>query len=211
MTASDDANTAGDGSRPKREGPPRKRKAKAARQDRPADRRPPRRVTPGGPRHLARIIALQVLYEVDVADHAATDVLRQTFEDPALGGEDEAPDVDALADVRARVERLVRGVMEHFREIDPYIASAAPAFPIAQLPAVDRNVLRLAIYELLREPDVPVKAAINEAVELAKRYGGDNSGRFVNGVLGTVAERIETEGIRGTPPAAEGDAPEAPE
>jgi N utilization substance protein B len=67
---------------------------------------------------------------------------------------------------------------------------AAPAFPIAQLPAVDRTVLRLAIYELLEERDVPPKAAINEAVELAKRFGGDNSGRFVNGVLGTVVDRI---------------------
>ena len=81
--------------------------------------------------------------------------------------------------------------MDHFREIDPYIAEAAPAFPIAQLPAVDRNVLRLAIYELLHEAEVPPKAAINEAVELAKRFGGENSSRFVNGVLGTIATRIE--------------------
>ena len=74
--------------------------------------------------------------------------------------------------------------------------AAAPAFPVAQLPAIDRNVLRLAIYELLRETDVPPKAAINEAVELAKRFGGDNSGRFVNGVLGTIAARIDRRGRR---------------
>jgi len=66
------------------------------------------------------------------------------------------------------------------------IAKTAPTWPVPQLPAIDRTVLRMALWELLVERDVPVKAAINEAVELAKRFGGDNSGRFVNGVLGTV-------------------------
>lgn len=155
--------------------------------------KPRERVAPGGPRHLARITAMQVLYEIDVADHSASDVLERTFDDPDLSAEDEGsePGGDALAEIRERVERLVRGVMDHFREIDPYIAESAPAFPIAQLPAVDRNVLRLAIYELLHEAEVPPKAAINEAVELAKRFGGENSSRFVNGVLGTIATRIE--------------------
>ena len=130
---------------------------------------------------------MQVLYEIDVADHSATEVLERTFDDPDLSAEEEGsePAGEALAEIRERVERLVRGVMGHFREIDPFIAEAAPAFPIAQLPAVDRNVLRLAIYELLHEAEVPPKAAINEAVELAKRFGGENSSRFVNGVLGT--------------------------
>lgn len=186
----DDVSTPG--SAPKRKTP----SGKGRKGRRPGGRssgRPRERVQPGGPRHLARILAMQVLYEVDVADHSATDVLSRTFDDPALVGEEDAPNVDALGEVRERVERLVRGVLDHFREIDPYIADAAPAFPIAQLPAVDRNVLRLAVYELMREPDVPKKAAINEAVELAKRFGGDNSSRFVNGVLGTIAARIETE------------------
>jgi len=163
---------------------------------------------------MARIMAMQVLYEVDVADHSASDVLARTFEEPDLAGEDDALErmPDALDEVRERVERLVRGVLEHFREIDPYIATAAPAFPIAQLPAVDRNVLRLAVYELLREPNVPPRAAINEAVELAKRFGGDNSSRFVNGVLGTIAARIEAERTVATapdpPPATEPTASE---
>lgn len=175
----------------------------AARRSRGSKRRkstsPPKpreRVAPGGPRHLARITAMQVLYEIDVADHSASEVLERTFDDPDLTTEDDGPAGDALAEVRERVERLVRGVMDHFREIDPYIAEAAPAFPIVQLPAVDRNVLRLAIYELLHEADVPPKAAINEAVELAKRFGGENSSRFVNGVLGTVAQRIDAEARR---------------
>lgn len=170
------------------------------------------RVAPGGPRHLARITAMQVLYEVDVADHSASEVLARTFEDPDLTAEDEAPAGDALADVRDRVERLVRGVMENFREIDPYIAEAAPAFPIAQLPAVDRNVLRLATYELLHEAEVPPKAAINEAVELAKRFGGENSSRFVNGVLGTISTKIETARKAEEPaPDVTPPAPEGPE
>lgn len=168
--------------------------------------KPRERNVPGGPRHLARITAMQILYEIDVADHAASDVLTRTFEDPDLSPEDDAPAGDALGKVRDRVERLVRGVLEHFHEIDPYIADAAPAFPITQLPAVDRNVLRLAVYELLREPGVPPRAAINEAVELAKRFGGDNSSRFVNGVLGTIVGRLDAERSAVPPP---GEKPEA--
>jgi N utilization substance protein B len=114
-----------------------------------------------------------------------------------LAGEEGLPPADESEKVREHVERLVSGVLGLQDVIDPHIAAAAPAFPVDQLPAIDRNVLRLAIYELLRETDVPVKAAINEAVELAKRFGGDSSGRFVNGVLGTVAERIGAEGRRG--------------
>ena len=168
--------------------------------------KPRERVAPGGPRHLARITAMQVLYEIDVADHAASEVLDRTFEDPDLTAEEDGPAGDALAEVRERVERLVRGVMENFREIDPYIAEAAPAFPIVQLPAVDRNVLRLAIYELLHEAEVPPKAAINEAVELAKRFGGENSSRFVNGVLGTIAARIERDRKTAESEAEDGNA-----
>jgi transcription antitermination protein NusB len=138
----------------------------------------------GGRRHQARILALQVLYEVDVTDHGLTDVLSRTTEDTDL----------VITDaVRTHVDRLVRGAIDQREEIDQYIGDAAPAFPVNQLPAVDRNVLRLAIYELLSEPDVPRKAAINEAVELAKRFGGMNSGRFVNGVLGTVTDRLTAE------------------
>ncbi|HET7037267.1 MAG TPA: transcription antitermination factor NusB [Thermomicrobiaceae bacterium] len=130
-------------------------------------------------RHQARTLALQVLFEVDVAGHQASDVLARYMADLALP-----------QPVRRYVERLVTGVMQHLEEIDKQIGEAAPAFPVGQLPAVDRNILRIAIYELQQEPDVPVKAAINEAVELAKRFGGENSSRFVNGVLGTIASRL---------------------
>jgi transcription antitermination protein NusB len=133
----------------------------------------------GGRRHQGRVLALQILYEVEVGGHAVEEVMARTLEEQAVP-----------AGMRAHVERLTTGVLGAREEIDPLIAEAAPAFPVAQLPAIDRNVLRLAIFELLHEPGVPPKAAINEAVELAKRFGGDNSGRFVNGVLGTVVGKL---------------------
>jgi N utilization substance protein B len=136
------------------------------------------RKTRGAENRQARTLALQVLFETDLTGHELSDVLRRYSEDLAL------PQT-----VRRYTERLVAGVSAHRDEIDAEIASAAPAFPVAQLPAVDRNILRVAIYELRHEREVPVKAAINEAVELAKSYGGDNSGRFVNGVLGTLVGR----------------------
>jgi N utilization substance protein B len=136
------------------------------------------RKTRGAENRQARTLALQILFETDLTGHELSDVLRRYSEDLAL------PEP-----VRRYTERLVAGVRSHREEIDSAIASAAPAFPVEQLPAVDRNILRVAIYELRHERDVPMKAAINEAVELAKSYGGDNSGRFVNGVLGTLVDR----------------------
>jgi transcription antitermination protein NusB len=137
------------------------------------------RSSPGGKRHQARILALQILFEVDLTAHDPMEVLARTFADQP-----------APPETRRYVERLVVGTLTDQEEIDTYVFAAAPAFPVAQLPSVDRNVLRIAIYELLRQPDVPPKVAINEAVELAKRFGGDNSGRFVNGVLGTVVNTL---------------------
>ncbi|MDI3340993.1 MAG: transcription antitermination factor NusB [Sphaerobacter sp.] len=130
-------------------------------------------------RHQARTLALQILYEADVAQHPAAEVLARYTSDLSLP-----------QPVRRYVERLVTGVMADREKIDAEIAAAAPAFPVSQLPPVDRNILRIAIYELRNERDVPIKAAINEAVELAKRFGGDNSSRFVNGVLGTIAGNL---------------------
>ena len=89
--------------------------------------------------------------------------------------------------------QLVTGVVEHLKEINEIIARAAPQWPISQISIVDRNVLRIGIYELLfgDKVTVPPKVAINEAIELAKSFGGDNSGKFINGVLGTVYKEIE--------------------
>jgi N utilization substance protein B len=152
-------------------------------------------------RHQARILALQVIYEVDVTVHGMDEVIARTLHDP----EETVP-----SEVQGYAERVARGVTEHREQIDRYIGEAAPAFPVAQLASVDRNVLRLAIYELLHERDVPIKAAINEAVELAKRYGGLNSSRFVNGVLGTVLTSVERERMATSGPTPEPDGEAAP-
>jgi N utilization substance protein B len=118
-------------------------------------------------------------------------VQHRTFHDPA----EEIP-----TPVREYALRLIRGINGDQQRIDALIGEAAPAFPLPQLPSVDRNVLRIAVYELLHERRVPTKAAINEAVEIAKRFGGTNSSRFVNGVLGTVLQRIEGERESGGAP-----------
>lgn len=115
------------------------------------------------------------------AMHRLVDVLAQHEKDA----------VALLMDLLRHTGRLARGVQEHLDEIDPHILAAAPAFPIPQLAMVDRAAMRIAIYELLHETDVPFKAVINEAVEIAKHYGGPNSGKFVNGVLRTISERIQ--------------------
>ena len=135
-----------------------------------------------GRRHEARITALQALYEIDTATHDTDEVLQRYL------GNTQMP-----TNTRTFIERLVRGVLAEQEQLDAIIAKTAPAWPVPQLPAVDRTVLRMALWELVIERDVPVKAAINEAVELAKRYGSDNSSRFVNGVLGTVVSEHKLE------------------
>lgn len=127
----------------------------------------------------AREGALQVLFEVDLVGHDVADVRARQFDQMLLA--------DGFRDY---AERLVEGVLAHRDDLDALIAEIAPAWPIAQLPRVDLNILRLALCELIYSTDVPMGAVINEAVELAKRYGSENSGKFVNGALGTVASRI---------------------
>ena len=131
-------------------------------------------------KHQARVLALQVLYEIDMTHHPVEDVLPRTLEEQ-----------EATPSIAQHVTRLVDGVLSNFLVIDEHIGIAAPAFPVDQLPLVDRNVLRIATYELMLEPGVPPKAAINEAVEISKRFGGPNSSRFVNGALRTILERVE--------------------
>jgi N utilization substance protein B len=129
-----------------------------------------------GVRRRARAIALQVLYELDSAGHDAEAALAHLVADSGLS-EDNA--------VFAR--NLVNGVVQNWEQIDQHIRKFAPAWPLEQIPIVDRNILRLAIFEVLLDNNVPVKVAINEAVELAKKFGSDSSSRFVNGVLGSVS------------------------
>ncbi|MCC6704684.1 MAG: transcription antitermination factor NusB [Thermomicrobiales bacterium] len=145
-------------------------------------RRKPNRDDLAVRRHQARVIALQVLFETDMTDHPLPEVLERQINDQ-----------DAIPAVRDHAARLVQGVNELRSEIDERIAVAAPAFPVDQLPIVDRNVLRVATFELLREPAVPAKVAINEAVEIAKRFGGPNASKFVNGSLRTIWQRIDAD------------------
>lgn len=91
--------------------------------------------------------------------------------------------------------KMANGVIKHLAELDEIIKKAAPQWPLEQLPLIDRNVLRIGLYELLYADhnEIPEKVAINEAIELAKNFGGENSGKFINGVLGTVYKEMEGE------------------
>lgn len=131
-------------------------------------------------RRRARAVALQVLFEVDLTGHHPDSCLAWEFLQPPLPAE---------AEKLART--LVRGVLAHRPWLDEKIQAFAPAWPVGQLSAIDRNLLRLAIYELLLDRGTPPRAVVNEAVELAKVFGSDSSPRFVNGVLGSVMETAD--------------------
>ncbi len=128
-----------------------------------------------GIRRKARTTALQALYELDCSAHQPNEVLARLLKEKSLP-------VEAGDFVRS----LVNGVLDNKNNIDDVIRRFAPAFPVEQIAPIDRNILRLAIFEVLFDNRVPVKAAINEAVELAKGFGGDTSQKFINGVLGSV-------------------------
>jgi N utilization substance protein B len=131
-------------------------------------------------RHLGRIVAMQTLYEFDFRSGDTTglelgpilernlDEFRSSIEDTNF------------------VEDVVEGVHQHQDQIDGIIGPAAPEWPVEQIAKIDKIVLRIGVYELMIKRDVPPKVAINEAVELAKTFGGENSSKFINGVLGTI-------------------------
>ena len=127
-------------------------------------------------RRLARAITLKALYEIDSTGHKAEEVLNRLLADAGFSAEN-----------FAFVHELVNGVIKNQQNLDQNIKNFAIAWPIEQLPVVDRNILRLAIFELLFDNKVPISVAINEAVELAKAFGGDNSAMFVNGVLSSLS------------------------
>lgn len=137
-------------------------------------------------RHLGRIIALQTLYEQDFRHECHDDSfdLAQVLKRNIARYQD-------MVDDREFIELLVNGVDAKQSELDAVLQPIAPEWPIDQIARMDRIVLRIGTYELLYNQDVPPKVVINEAVELAKAFGGDNSSKFVNGVLGTVLRQIE--------------------
>lgn len=132
-----------------------------------------------GARRKARALALQALYEIDSVGHSPEEVLTRLLADNQLS-----------EDNNSFIRQLVGGVIQNKDQLDDNIKCFAPAWPIEQMPIIDRNILRLAIFELLFDNMTPLKVAINEAVELAKSYGSDNSARFVNGVLGSVSNLV---------------------
>ena len=136
-------------------------------------------------RHLSRSIVMQSLYEWDFSGRkpeALRKIVEKNIKEFGPGLDDET-----------FVWQLITGVVERLSQIDKIIEKAAPEWPIDQITIVDRNVLRIGLYELLYEnkEEVPQKVAINEAIELAKTFGGESSGKFINGVLGTVYKEIE--------------------
>lgn len=129
-----------------------------------------------GKRRKARIIALQALFELDAVGHPTEQTIARSLDDMAVS-----------ADTATFARSLVEGVLESKERVDHLIEETAPAWPLDQIAAIDRNILRLAIYEIVIDNKVPMRAAINEAVELAKEFGGETSPKFINGVLGSVS------------------------
>ena len=137
-------------------------------------------------RHLARSVVLQSLYEWDFYDqkHELDKIVERNMEEFAPGIDE--PDF---------IWRIVHGVYAHLQELNEIITKAAPDWPLKQISIIDRNVLRIGLYELLfANPDeVPPKVAINEAIEVAKNFGGPNSSKFINGVMGTIYREVEAQ------------------
>ena len=129
-------------------------------------------------RTRARGIALQALYEIDLAGHLPGVVLEERIQENELDGE--------LAEF---TRQIVVGVTPLFEILDHFIAEHAPEWPLEQVATIDRNILRMALWEFAVYSETPIKVAINEAVELSKTYGSDSTPRFVNGVLGSLAAR----------------------
>jgi N utilization substance protein B len=137
-------------------------------------------------RHLARTIAMQSLYEKDFHGEAAEkieDIVERNLGEFGPGLED-----------KGFTKELVDGVLKHQKGIDATIVKYAPQWPLEQITVVDRNILRIGVFELKHSEAVPSKVAINEAIELAKTFGGESSGRFVNGVLGAIFKDMIAKG-----------------
>ena len=129
-------------------------------------------------RRQARIAALQALFEIDAVHHSVDAVLQRRLQDAKLPSE--------AAEFASFV---VHGVLDHQERLDAMIIVHAPEWPIDQMAIIDRNILRIALFEFIVDGGTPPKVAINEAVELAKVFGSDSSQRFVNGVLGTLLSK----------------------
>jgi transcription antitermination protein NusB len=153
-------------------------------------------------RHLSRTIAMQSLYEWDFngQQDSLSDITKHNIQQFAPGMEDPAFILD-----------LIGGVSENIPKIDAIIVETAPEWPLDQITVVDRNILRLGIFELMFAKQVPPKVAINEAVELGKAFGGESSGKFINGVLGTLYKNLPDSEKKEDAPEKKGEAKAKPE
>lgn len=160
---------------------------------------------PQGKRHRAREMAIQMLYQLDLGKSPLAHVFRDFDTAPLHDSEDEAESAtevvisdssDTLDDASFEYARaLVEGTVEHGDEIDKLIRQQAVNWRLERMSAVDRNILRLAVYELMYESDVPKVVILDEAIELAKRFGAEDSGRFVNGLLdGLLKKKVQAGG-----------------
>jgi N utilization substance protein B len=136
-------------------------------------------------RHLGRIVALQTLYELDFR----IEVLEKNLDKSEVLERNIARYSEVMQD-KDFVTELVYGVLEDFQELDDFIQPLAPEWPLSQIARIDRVILRMGVWEMKNSEAVPIKVIINEAVELAKGFGADNSSKFVNGVLGTAAKNL---------------------
>jgi transcription antitermination protein NusB len=125
-----------------------------------------------GHRRKARVLALQLLYQIDLTQGNLEESVAELW-----------PDLEALGEAHSFAMELVRGVRHRLEQIDSLIQTSSDHWRVGRMPLVDRNILRLAVYELLFCPQIPGRVSINEAVELAKRFGAEESGAFINGVL----------------------------
>lgn len=131
-------------------------------------------------RHLSRTIAMQTLYEWDIRKVPAIDnIMTRNIREFQKDADSEY------------ITTVIEGVIKNCAAIDGKIGQAAPEWPIEQISSIDKSILRVAVYELLHSTEVPPKVAINEAVELAKLFGSENSSKFINGVLGTIYRASE--------------------
>ena len=142
-------------------------------------------------RRTTRVAALQTLCEIDSVDHTLDEVLTHARQSWSISGP-----------AGRFLDRLAGGVLENIGEIDKIISEFAPSWPISQMAIVDRNLLRMGIYEISMGSGTPPKVAINEAVEMAKAFGSESSPRFVNGVLGAVMQTVAANQTSSPAPAA---------
>lgn len=150
-------------------------------------------------RHLARTIAMQSLYEWDFRGQRPGEL-------PLLLKENTREFAPDFADATF-CQAIIDGITQHQAAINDLIVRHAPEWPLEQITIVDRNILRIGIFELKFGTDIPPKVAINEAIELAKTFGGESSGRFVNGVLGAIYKEMNPEAIgpQKKPPSPDGN------